>query len=248
MLVFWYLVSFVRAIVIFLSMLLWILIIPVMYLFKGNKPETAFAIRRHWLKNLAAPVLGLRVETEGSPIDKPALYVSNHRSFTDPIVLCRYLDAYVVAKAEVKKYPIINVGAMLTGVIFVQRENEASRKKARSKLKEILDKGYNVLVYPEGTVGIEKGTLPFKTGSFIEAAENNIPVVPVAIEYQSKRDLWVIPHFLKQYFYQFAKPVTPIKMRFGPEMYDEDGIKLREMASSWINNQLEDMQKNWIKY
>lgn len=248
MLVFWYVVSFARAILIFSSMIIWMLMFPFASLIHGSRQKAAFALRRHWLKNVAIPVLGLKVEFSGAPIDKPALYVSNHRSFADPIVLCRFVDAFVVAKAEVKKYPIINIGAMLTGVIFVQRENEHSRKKARSKLLEILEKGYNVLVYPEGTVGIERGTLPFKTGSFKEAAENQIPVIPVAIEYKSKRDLWVIPQFLKQYFYQFAKPYTPVKLSFGPELRDTDGLQLKDRASEWINEQLANMQQGWSEH
>lgn len=224
------------------------LLFPFAFLIYGSRQRAAFALRRHWLKNVAVPVLGLKVELSGAPIDIPALYVSNHRSFVDPIVLCRFVDAFVVAKAEVKNYPIINLGAMLTGVIFVKRENEMSRKKARSRLLEILEKGYNVLVYPEGTVGIDRITLPFKTGSFKEAAENHIPVIPVAIEYQSKKDLWVIPNFLKQYFYQFAKPSTPVKLRFGPELRDTDGLRLRDRASEWINEQLAHMQLGWSEH
>ena len=62
--------------------------------------------------------------------------------------------------------------------------------------------GYNIIVFPEGTVGKEKTTLPFKKGTFMEAASNNIPVVPVAIEFQSPKDMWIKEKFVPQYFHQ----------------------------------------------
>lgn len=182
------------------------------------------------------------------PINVPALYVCNHRSFADPIVLCKYLKAFVIAKAEVMNYPIINKGAELTGVIWVDRQDQDSRNHTRSKMVETIQAGFNILVYPEGTVGKEKHTLPFRKGTFKEAALNSIPVVPVAIEFQSKRDLWVLEKFLPQYFYQFSKWQTNVKLSFGPQLIGTTGEELHDEAYQWINHEISTMQKNWSEF
>jgi len=207
--------------------------------------KRALQLRRIWSKFVGKPVLNIKVDSQGEIPDYPALYVANHRSFADPIILSAYFDALVVAKAEVSRYPIINVGAELTGVIWVDRQNQDSRKDARSKITEILQSGHNVLVFPEGTVGMRQGTLPFRFGAFMEAARNNIPVVPVALEYKHPSDLWTLPKFVPQYFRQFSKPVTYTKLHFGPPMTESDGTNLKEKAEAWINQSLTSMQSGW---
>ena len=156
----------------------------------GNTPERAFRLRRRWIKYFALPSLNIKCQVKGKASTTPALYVCNHRSFSDPIINCTFLDAYVIAKAEIANYPIINKGAEATGVLWVKRESVKSRNATREKLVETLLRGYNVLVYPEGTVGVTPETLKFSKGTFIEAVKNNIPVVPIALEYRDTKDLW----------------------------------------------------------
>ena len=216
-------------------------------LIKKTSPERAFGLRRHWIKYIGHPILNIHVEVEGQPISSPALYVCNHRSFADPVVVCRYLDAYVIAKAEVASYPVINKGAELTGVLYVKREDKTSRDAVRDMMINTIKKGYNVLIYPEGTVGVNSKTLPFKSGSFIEAANNDIIIVPVAIEYRVAEDLWLIPNFIKQYLVQFAKWRTDVKLCFGPPIVEKDGMKAKEMAQEWIDNKKAEMRVNWCK-
>lgn len=239
------LLAALRALVIFSTMLLYMSVYLVSTLIIPHTKERAFRLRRHWLRWIAIPVLNIKIDIQGAPITQPALYVSNHRSFSDPIVLCRYIDAFVIAKAEVASYPIINKGAELTGVIWVQRQSQNSRKNSRSRMIKTLLEGDNVMVYPEGTVGTHKQTLDFRPGSFIECAAHAIPVVPVAIEYRTKKDLWVREKFIPQYFYQFSKWKTEVKLRIGPPMTDSDGLVLCEKAYQWINAQLADMQQGW---
>src|SRR5690606_11632661 len=150
-----------------------------------HTPDSAFRLRRFWLKTVGIPVLNISIENKGNVSNRPAIYMGNHRSFADPIVVCRYLDAFVIAKDEVAKYPIINKGAELTGVIWMDRSHKNSRQETRSKLVETWQKGHNILVFPEGTVGTEATTLPFKMGTFMEAAQHGIPIVPFAIEFKS---------------------------------------------------------------
>ncbi len=239
-----YPLALLRLLVIILSMAVCIFLYLLSMLILQHTPYRAFRLRRLWLR-FALWVLNIKVQKIGGPIKDPALYVCNHRSFTDPVILCRYVDAFVIAKAEVASYPLINKGAELTGVVWVKRENQGSRKKTRSRMVEILQEGFNVLVYPEGTVGQDKGTLPFRPGTFDEAAKYGFPVVPVACEYRSPKDLWVIPNLVLFYFKQFSKWKTECKLEFGDPIKSTSGEGLHQQAYVWINDKINEMQRSW---
>lgn len=216
-------------------------------LFKKHTPERAFRLRRRWIKWAAMPIMNIKVEVKGEANYQPALYVSNHRSFSDPVVNCAFINAFVIAKAEIADYPIINKGAEATGVMWVKRDSMKSRSSTRQAMLDTLLSGYNVLVYPEGTVGVTPKTLKFSKGTFAECAKHGIAVVPVATEYRHSKDMWQNTSFPAHYFKQFAAWRTECKMTIGPAISDEDGIALKDKAQAWIDTELENMQKGWSK-
>lgn len=245
--IFGYIWAVVKALCIILTMLLWLFYYALTTPILGDSTRRAFALRRHWLKYIGVPFLNIHIEVKGQPIEGAALYVCNHRSFADPIVLCRYLDAFVIAKAEVASYPVINWGAKKTGVLYVKRENKDSRNAVREKMVETIKSGHNVLVYPEGTIGLHRHTLPFKTGTFLEAADNGLKIVPVAIEYMHDSDLWRHHNFLVQFVTQFSKWRLNVKLHFGEVLESADGTWLKDQSEQWINQELEVMQRDWTK-
>ncbi len=226
-------------------MILYILAYLISCILLPHTKERALSLRRNYLKYWCIPALNIHVELIGNPSKHPALYVCNHRSFADPIIICRYVPAFVIAKAEVKHYPIINWGAELTGVIWVNRQDQLSRTQARGTMVETIKQGYNVLVFPEGTVAVDSNPLPFKKGSFIEAAQNQIPVIPMAIEFRSKKDLWVLEKFIPQYIYQFSKWRTEVKMVIGEPVTSVSGDEMHQRISHWVGTQMACMQKGW---
>lgn len=215
-------------------------------LWKKHSTKRAFNLRRKWVKH-AQHILGIQVVVKGTAPHETCLYVCNHRSFSDPVIICLYVDAFVIAKAEVQNIPLLRKGAELTGIIYVKREDKNSRSATREMLVETILAGENVMVYPEGTVSAGKQTLPFKSGTFLEAAKHKIPVVPVALEYRDEVDLWEKRSLISQYLRQFGKAKTECKMEIGPKMQHEDGIVLKSMAQDWINNKLLEMQDGWSR-
>jgi len=192
-------------------------------------------------------VLNIKVQLQGKVAEGAALYVCNHRSFLDPAVISKYLDAFVIAKAEIADYPIINKGAEVTGVIWVRRDSQDSRVATRKAYVDTLQAGYNVLVYPEGTVSIEPTSLDFKKGTFHEAAKHGFKVVPVAIEYRDKKDLWSIASLLKYYIQQCSTWSTHVKLHFGEPLSAADGAELHDQAYQWINKEMHTMQTGWSR-
>jgi 1-acyl-sn-glycerol-3-phosphate acyltransferase len=241
------LLAIVRALIVILSMVIWMSCYSLGRIFRRHTPDRALAMRKHWLKWIGYPVLNLNVKIEGHPHTSPAIYVANHRSFADPVVICRFVDAFVIAKAEVANYPIINQGAQLTGVLYVKRESKESRNLVRDMMIDTVEKGNNILVFPEGTVGVNKLTLDFRSGTFFEAAENSIPIVPIAIDFKSEKDLWLIPNFIKLFLSQFSKWKTEVKLSIGSPLISTDGEYLKIQAKTWIDKKLIEFHEDWTE-
>lgn len=238
---------FVRALIGFSTMALWMLGYAISMLWRKRTSDTDFALRRSWLSTIALPVLNIKISVEGSPINEPALYVCNHRSFSDPVIICNYLDAFIIAKAEVANYPIISTGARLTGVMWVNRQDKGSRNLVREAMIRTIKGGKNVLIFPEGTVGKKAKSLDFKVGSFYEVAQESIPVVPIALEYRDEKDLWLNPSLFGQISRQYSSWATECKLKFGPTMRGENGEELMLQCKDWIDNELQSMQKDWTR-
>jgi 1-acyl-sn-glycerol-3-phosphate acyltransferase len=182
--------------------------------------------------------MGLEVISRSKPPEGVFLYISNHRSFIDPVVILNHIYALPLAKAEVSSYPLIGYGARMTGVLYVVRESVDSRLDARQAIANTLMEGWSVLVYPEGTTEISKTTGLFKKGSFEIASVINVPVVPVAIEFADPADHWKEKSLWRQYVGQFGKRKSVCRIEFGDPIYSEDPDELMHTTQDWIDTRL----------
>jgi len=131
-------------------------------------------------------VSGFRIELVGEPCrEAPALYVANHCSYFDIMVLGSLLDAAFVAKKEVGGWPGIGFLATLAGTVFVERRARHSRTQ-RDEMKARLDgQAQSLILFPEGTSSDGKSVLPFKSALFsvAEAGGATLPVQPISLSY-----------------------------------------------------------------
>lgn len=206
--------------------------------------EGAYKLRQIYL-NIIIPILGIKVEVKGKVPEGVTLFVCNHRTFLDPVIVCNYVRANVIAKAEVANMPFLDTGARLTGVIYVKRDDLKSRKSTREIMVDLLQEGINILVYPEGTTNDKKRTLEYRMGTFKEAATNNFQIVPIAIDYKTKWDMWYKRGLMHQFFLQCSKWRTHVKMEIGNPMRSTDMQYLRDTAEDWTNTTLDKMHQNW---
>lgn len=234
----------IRAIALALSMIIYMLCYSVALLFRKHTPESAFNLRRAWIK-IGHPLMGAKIKITGTPPEEPAIYMSNHRSFTDPLFQAKAFDAFIIAKAEVADIPVMSQAASITGVIYVKRENKSSRKATVIKLIETVKEGHNVLIYPEGTTGDLVTTKPFKMGAFKAAATSDLAIVPVAIDYKELKDHWQGRSLFSHFLIQFGKLKTEAKISLGPPMRGDDPETLMNQTKDWIDAELLKLQKDW---
>jgi len=114
---------------------------------------------------------------------KPCIYVSNHVSHLDVVAIARAipLGLFYIGKKELKKVPILGQYMYLIGHIFIDRKNREKAMQSMRKAAALINKGKNVITFPEGTRTRDGKTSVFKRGTFIIAQEGAIDIQPLAI-------------------------------------------------------------------
>lgn len=114
---------------------------------------------------------------------QPAIFIANHTSNLDPIILACHLPCRpaFVAKQEVAFVPVLGWVTWLSGAIFVNRRD---REKAIRSLRAAAQRvrgGLSVAAFPEGTRSRDGQLHPFKKGIFNLAFQAGVPVVPMGL-------------------------------------------------------------------
>ena len=240
-----YFFAIVRFLLLVISMIILLMVFFILLPFLKNNNNWKYVIRNLWIRS-AIFILGLKITRRNTPYSGPAIFVCNHRSMTDPVIALRYFYAYVVAKMEVQSYPVLGRGAAVTGVIYVDRSNPESRKKTRKKMENRLDAGDSILIFPEGTVKSSHMTGQFKIGSFDISSNNNIPIVPISLDYKNReRDYWrpnepLYKHFLDK----FSKLFTHAYISFGEPIFNKNSWDLLEQTQKYIDDRIAEVHPN----
>ncbi|MGZ8471758.1 MAG: lysophospholipid acyltransferase family protein [Gemmatirosa sp.] len=155
---------------------------------------------RWWAKGMLF-VSGTTVVIHGDErmrTGEPRIFVSNHVSWYDVLVLVAYLPRYsFVAKAEIFRVPLFGGAARAVGTIPIERENRKSAFQSYEEAAARMKGGRNVVVFPEGTRGPAYALRPFKKGPFVLAIAAGAPIVPTlihgTIEVLPRNSLWLRP-------------------------------------------------------
>lgn len=141
-------------------------------------------LSRYALKALA---INLRVKNEDNSFknNQNYLILSNHLSYIDIFVLFSYFSAAFVASIdEVQQNIILGKATEYSGGIFVERRNRSNIKQELDSISETIERGLNVVLYPEGTTSNGDQVLPFKSSFLAVAERSDIEILPVCIKYK----------------------------------------------------------------
>lgn len=115
---------------------------------------------------------------------RPCVFVFNHRSNLDAIVLMNLLrrDITAVAKQEVADIPGFGQLFRMADVAFIDRSDSSQARAAiQPAIDRIRDEGLSLVLAPEGTRWQTPGLGPFRKGAFHIARQAGVPVVPVVL-------------------------------------------------------------------
>lgn len=137
-----------------------------------------FAKLYFWV--IASPV---RVTNAANMPIGACVVVANHASYLDGIVLTAALppNFTFVIKREMAAFPFAGFFLRRIGSEFVDRANDAHRKRTARRLFKAARSGDALAFFPEGTFTAEPGLRPFKPGAFRAAWQARVPLVPIVI-------------------------------------------------------------------
>lgn len=165
-----------RGVMIALWTLLSLLIQSLMIALPG-RGKVVFA-RVYW--STMCRLLGMRIRVIGPRLKpaatggRPIVYISNHSSWLDILVLGGRLDACFISKEEVAGWPLVGWVAKLGRTVYVRRQRSSTGRE-RDDMRERLAGGDNLILFPEGTSSDGSRVLPFRS-AFLSIAE--LPVTP----------------------------------------------------------------------
>lgn len=120
-----------------------------------------------------------------------SLYVSNHRSMIDgiimPSVIKKPIGMIIAKEPQYENIPIVNKWTNLSKCLYIDRDNNRNALKTISEATKVINNGVNIGAFPEGHLTDENDILDkFKDGLFRIATKSQCPVVPIVIEGSEK--------------------------------------------------------------
>lgn len=128
------------------------------------------------------------VEAEGTDLvdpEKRYVVVSNHLSQFDIPIMFRILPLHgrFLAKQELFRIPLFGTAMRRIGIIEINREARGSSRQAiNDGVTLAAERGYSLIVFPEGTRSKDGTMQPFHKGAFRIAIDTGLPILPVVIE------------------------------------------------------------------
>ncbi len=190
------------------------------------------------MKNGAKVFLKLYFRLKGEGLenipDGPFILAPNHQSFFDGLFVAVFLknklmkQTYFYAKEKHIKNKLVKFVANKHNVIVMDLSD---LKTSLQKMAEVLKRGKNIIIFPEGTRTLSGELGDFKKTFAILSRELNVPIVPVAINgaYDALPRGTHFPKPWKKINVKFLKPVMP-------ENHTYDSLK--EIVQTKVSEQL----------
>ncbi len=134
--------------------------------------------------DLATSLSGIDLRVEGEEnlwSDRPAVFIFNHQSGLDPILMAKLLrrDLTGVGKKELQRNPIFGPIFTAAGAVFIDRADRAKAIEGLKPAVQALREGRSLMIAPEGTRSLTPRLGAFKKGAFHIAMQAGVPIVPV---------------------------------------------------------------------
>ena len=165
---------------------------------------------------------------ENIPKDGGYIFASNHRCYEDPVLIsfpARVPFAYMAKEELFKKNFAFTALIKAFGAFPVVR-GSGDFSVIDESIKR-LNKGYNLVIFPEGTRSKDGKVGKGKTGVALIAAKAQVPVIPVGISFKGSK-----LKFRSKLIVRFGKQISPEELKITSEAPSElKVLKLKIMES-----------------
>lgn len=166
------------------------------------------ALGRAWMW-VYMPLMFCPVFTKGRKNFKrgqPYIIVCNHNSYVDIATTTFAIPSASksLAKEDMAKVPFWGI-MYKVGSVLVNRDDPDSRKRSFTEMKEVLNMGVHMLLYPEGTRNkTDQPLKSFYDGAFSLAIDTKKPIMPAVIFNTRKilpgKSFFAWPHRIDMHF------------------------------------------------
>lgn len=122
---------------------------------------------------------------ENLPKEGPVVFIGNHQGYADIVAFCAVLSKHIqfgyVAKNELEKVPLYGSWIRRIRSVLIKRDDPRESLKTIEEGIELINKGFSMLIFPEGTRSKSDEMGEFKRGAFKLAVKPGVPIVPVTI-------------------------------------------------------------------
>jgi lyso-ornithine lipid O-acyltransferase len=132
-----------------------------------------------WL-GLVARTLGVRIKSYGTALTEKTLFVSNHISWLDILIIGSLVPVHFLSKHEVKTMPVLGWLATRAGTLYIKRGKHESASEASSEITAALNLDHNSLIFAEGKTD-DGHVKKFHSRMMQSAIDAHAMVQPVAI-------------------------------------------------------------------
>ncbi|MGC4760898.1 lysophospholipid acyltransferase family protein [Micromonospora trifolii] len=138
-----------------------------------------------------ARAFGVRLVIRGRLPRRRALLVANHVSWLDILAVLAVAPTRMVAKREIRSWPVVGLLAAAAGTVFVDRARPLALPRTVARVADALRAGRSVAVFPEGTTWCAGSGAAdcrpgggFRPATFQAAIDTGSPVVPLRLTYR----------------------------------------------------------------
>jgi len=112
--------------------------------------------------------------------------VCNHMSYLDIIILSAIRSSVFITSVDMGQKFFLGDIAKIGGSFFVDRKNRKKIKEEVKALETLVEQGFDVFLFPEGTSsnGMQ-GVLPFKKSLFRVPFGAQVPLIPICLKYKT---------------------------------------------------------------
>jgi 1-acyl-sn-glycerol-3-phosphate acyltransferase len=132
---------------------------------------------------------------------KGLLIIANHVSYVDVLVLSAMVPAVFITSIELKKDGLLGMLARFGGSLFVERRSPAGLKREIGDIAQVLQQGFPVVLFPEGTTSNGERVLPFKNSFFDSAVSAGADILPLCLKYTQVNGVPLSPLLGDSLFY-----------------------------------------------
>jgi 1-acyl-sn-glycerol-3-phosphate acyltransferase len=158
------------------------IILTFIFLRNGSHPaDFASRITSTWL-GLVARTFGVRIRTCGTPLPERTLFVANHISWLDILILGKLVPVHFLSKHEIRSVPLLGWLATRAGTLYIKRGCKDSSADVSSEITDALKQDHNAIVFAEGKT-TDGNVRKFHGRMMQSAIDAGVMVQPVAIFY-----------------------------------------------------------------